>query len=226
MAKIKFGMMMTDARGKLGGQVFSKNKSGNYVRTKTTPTNPQTVYQSMARALFASISANWSGLSDAVRASFDAAVPDWKRTNIFGDLTELTGKALFQRLNNQAQSAGLPAVLTVPTKITMPDAIVTDGVIDISSTDITLTDAYATAGINVVIMATPPLTQGTKFVKNRLRQIYSVDAGSYVAADAYAAYVEKFGAPTAGDNVYLGIKYVAPTGQVTPMQTIKATVQA
>ena len=24
MAKIKFGMMMTDARGKLGGQVFSK----------------------------------------------------------------------------------------------------------------------------------------------------------------------------------------------------------
>ena len=42
MAKIKFGMMMTDASGKLGGQVFSKNRGGSYVRTKVTPTNPQT----------------------------------------------------------------------------------------------------------------------------------------------------------------------------------------
>lgn len=45
MAKIKFGMMMTDARGKLGGQVFSKNRSGSYVRTKVTPVNPQTTTQ-------------------------------------------------------------------------------------------------------------------------------------------------------------------------------------
>ena len=57
MAKIKFGMMMTDARGKLGGQVFSKNKGGAYVRTKVTPSNPQTIAQTTRRALFAAI---WS----------------------------------------------------------------------------------------------------------------------------------------------------------------------
>ena len=36
MAKIKFGAMMVDASGKLGGQVFAKNRGGAYIRTKTS----------------------------------------------------------------------------------------------------------------------------------------------------------------------------------------------
>jgi hypothetical protein len=55
MAKIKFGMMMTDARGKLGGHVFSKNRSGAYVRTKVTPVNGQTTAQTGVRAIFGAI---------------------------------------------------------------------------------------------------------------------------------------------------------------------------
>lgn len=37
MAKIKFGMMMTDASGKLGGQVFSKNRG--FVRSYKSNAN-------------------------------------------------------------------------------------------------------------------------------------------------------------------------------------------
>ena len=68
MAKIKFGMMMTDASGKLGGQVFSKNRGGSYVRTKVTPTNPQSTAQMSIRGIFASISSRWSSLTEAQRS--------------------------------------------------------------------------------------------------------------------------------------------------------------
>src|SRR3546814_20356183 len=76
MAKVKFGALMTDARGKLGGHVFSKNRAGSYLRTKVTPVNPQTSYQTSVRALFGAISPQWSGLSQAVRDSFNGAVAD------------------------------------------------------------------------------------------------------------------------------------------------------
>lgn len=226
MAKIKFGMMMTDARGKLGGQVFSKNKAGAYIRTKVTPTNPQTSFQSSVRALFAGISAQWSGLTESVRAGWNNAVQDWASTDVFGDLKSPTGKALFQQLNNQAQSAGLPAVTSVPAKTEMPDEVTSAVDVVIGTTIITLTDANTAAGTNIVLFATGQLSAGTSFVKNKLRQIYAVSSDAYVATDAYSAYVARFGAPTAGANVHFGIKYVAPTGQATPLQQIKSTVSA
>lgn len=226
MAKIKFGMMMTDARGKLGGQVFSKNNAGSYVRTKVTPSNPQTSYQSSARALFGSISAGWSGLSQAVRDSFNAAVSDWATTDVFGDLRNPTGKNLFQRLNNQAQSAGLAAVVTVPAKATLPTDVVSAATIAVGAGTLTLTGANTDASTQIMLYATPVLTAGTKFVKNRLRNITNFAGDSAVPLDEYTAYTAKFGAPAANDNVYIGVKYVLSSGQASPLQIIKATVNA
>src|SRR3546814_4270875 len=90
-----------------------------------SPVNPQTIYQTSVRALFGAISSQWSGLSQAVRDSFNGAVADWATTDIFGDLKNPSGKALFQRLNNQAQAAGLAAVVTLPAKVGLPDAVIT-----------------------------------------------------------------------------------------------------
>lgn len=224
MAKIKFGMMMTDARGKLGGQVFSKNKGGAYVRTKVTPTNPQTTFQSSARALFGQISQAWSNLTDTQRAAWREAVDLWKSTDIFGDLLAPTGKELFQRLNNQARTVGFSEILSPPAKVVLPGEVTTDAAIDVTAGTLSLTGASTAATSKIYIFGTGSLTQGTKFVKNKLRALYSVDGSTYTAADAYAAYIAKFGVPTAGDNVYIGVKYVADNGQATPLQTIKAVV--
>lgn len=226
MAKIKFGMMMTDARGKLGGQVFSKNRGGAYVRTKVTPTNPQSVNQSVVRQLFGTIAQAWSALSNAVRAEWNTAVEAWKTTDIFGDLRTPSGKALHQRLNQQAQVAGYGLITNPPAKLEMVSGVVTAGQLAIGIAEISLTGAYAGADARVMLYATPQLSQGTKFVKDKLRNIYNVVANTYAGADAYDAYQTRFGAPTVGDNIYIGIVYVLPSGQASPMQVVKATVVA
>lgn len=226
MAKIKFGMMMTDARGKLGGQVFSKNNAGAYIRTKVTPTNPQSIAQATARALFGAISQAWSTLTASARAGWNNAVADWAKTDVFGDLKNPTGKNLFQRLNNQAQSAGLPAVLAVPAKLEMPSDVVSAVEIAVGAGTITTTDANADATTQIMLFATPVLTAGTKFVKNRLRNILNFAGNANVPADNYTAYVAKYGAPTAGDNVYVAVKYVLANGQASPLQILKASVIA
>jgi hypothetical protein len=224
--KAKFGAIVVDGRGKAGGHVFSKNKSGAYMRTKVTPTNPSSTASSTARQMFGAISQGWSGLSASQRDGWNNAVNDWKTTNIFGDLNQPSGKALFQRLNNQAQAVGYSAVTTAPAKAEMVQGIVTAVVIDISSTTITLTGEYTGSGARIQIFATPSMSQGTTFVKNRLNAIYSPVANAFVDVDAWTAYVAKYGTPTAGANVYVGVCYVLSNGQASPMQIVKATVQA
>lgn len=226
MAKIKFGMMMTDARGKLGGQVFSKNRSGAYVRTKVTPSNPQTAFQTSVRQAFGGFSQAWSGLTDGVRAGWNNAVSSWGRTDVFGDLVNPTGKNLFLRLNQQATQAGYPSFTTVPAKLEMVEGIATSVTVDTTLLTLEPIGIYAGVDAKVVISGTPQLSQGTSFVKNKLRDIYSVTANTFDINAAYSNYVSRFGAPGVGTNIYFGIKYVLPNGQASPVQTIKASVVA
>jgi hypothetical protein len=222
--KIKFGAIVVDGRGKLGGHVFSKNLGGAFMRTKVTPANPNTGSQAGVRALFGAISAQWSGLTAAQRSAWNTAVENWQNTNIFGDLKKPSGKALFQRLNNQAQSAGLAGFTAVPAKLEMPDDIVSAVDYDTTLTTITLTGANADASTQVVLWATPILTAGTSVVGAKLRQIYAVAGNVFVAGDAADAYEAKFGDPAAGANILFGIQYVLASGQASPMQIVKAVV--
>lgn len=226
MAKIKFGMMMTDARGKLGGQVFSKNRSGAYIRTKVTPSNPQSARQSAIRSLFAAISAGWSILTAAQRAGWNGAVSSWATTDVFGDLKNPSGKNLHQRLNQNLGNTGQTLIDDVPAKIDLPTDQITGVAIAVGAATLTLTGAYTTAGTAVQVFGTTQLSQGTSFVKDKLRQIYTADAAAVTPADAYAAYVAKFGAPVAGDNVYIAARYIGDNGQASVLQTVKAVVSA
>lgn len=224
--KIKFGAIVTDGRGKLGGHVFSKNASGAYMRTKVTPTNPQTSDQTTVRALFAVISQTWSTLTAGQITAWNSAVADWVKTNIFGDIKKPTGKALFQQLNNQAMSVGYSALTTPPAKVELPDDVLSDVVLDISSTTLTLTGASTASTSKVAVYASGIVTDGTTNVKSKMRLVYYAAGDVYSNTAAYAAYVAKFGAPTAGAKLFVGVKYIASTGQATPLQTIQATIQA
>lgn len=224
--KIKWGALIVDGRGKIGGQVASKNAAGAYMKNKVTPSNPQTSAQSAARALFAAISVGWSNLTAAQIAAWNEAVSEWSKTNIFGDLKKPTGKALYQRLNNQAQSAGLSAVTSVPVKAALPNAVITAVPIGVGATTLALTGVDTSASTQVVVWASPPVSAGTKNVKSKMRQIYAVAGDSYSATDAFAAYEAKFGALATGQNVFIGTKYVLSSGQSSPLQTLKATISA
>ena len=224
--KIKWGALVVDGRGKLGGHVASQNKGGSYLRTKVTPSNPQTTFQTSVRALFGSISQAWSGLGASVIAAWNASVDEWKETNIFGDLKQPSGKALFQRLNNQAQAAGYAAVTSPPAKLAMVEGVITQFNIDLADDEIFNVGSYAGADARVVLYATAPVSEGTSFVKNRLRQVYSTLGNAIVPADAYSAYVARFGEPLVTDKIFLGVKYVLPTGQASPLQTGIASIVA
>lgn len=226
MAKIKFGMMMTDASGKLGGHVFSKNRGGSYIRTKVTPSNPQSSAQMNVRGIFASISSGWSSLTESARNSYRNFVADYAKTDIFGDLRNPSGKSLYQRLNQNLAISGqtLLAQCVAPSEV--PFANMVSAICSIAGTSFDIDTAGDTTGSKVVVWATPSLSQGKKFVKNSLRQISVVNGAAALNADIFTDYVAKFGTPVVGANVYIGVRVINANGQASPLEVVKATINA
>lgn len=226
MAKVKFGMFMTDARGKVGGQVFSKNRGGAYVRTKVTPSNGQTSRQTFIRQLLSSISIAWATLTAQARSGFNAAVNDWSTTDIFGDSRNPSGKTLFTKLNMNLANSLQTQITSVPDKVAVPalgnfsiTADLSDLAIDVLAADVVL-------GSKILVNATAPLSNGIYFYKGRFRQIAVVDSGAILTTDLWAAYVAKFGVPSLNDNIAFELKRVMPNGQAGLAQTVKVLIQA
>ena len=226
MAKIKFGMMMTDASGKLGGQVFAKNRGGSYVRTKGIPTNPQSTFQTAVRNLFASISSGWSSLSSAARLSWNSSVGAYAKTDVFGDLRNPSGKALFQRLNQNLAISGQAQLSVCPQPLIVPGLIVNSVTLTVTSKEIAVETIGNVEGSTVVFWGTPPVSNGTSFVKNDLRQLWYADGEEDGVYSDYTAYTNRFGAFVLGQNIFIGVRVVNTNGQASPLQVVKATVVA
>jgi len=220
MAKIKFGLVVTDARGKLGGHVFSKNRGGSYLRTKVVPVNPQTGAQTIVRQSFAFFSQNWSALTALLIASWNNAVTEWQKTDVFGDVKNPTGKNLYLRLNQTATQAGYPSFTNVPPRLPMVEGIVTDVFM---GNGIEVVGLYNGSDARVVLSSSGVVSNGTSYVKNKMRNFYNALASEVSDADVLAAYVSKYGTPDGEEKIFFGINYVLPNGQKSPMQIIQAS---
>jgi hypothetical protein len=170
--KAKFGSIVVAGSGKIGGHVASRNRAGAYFRTKVTPVNPNTAAQQAIRNRLTGISQDWRALTAAQRLAWNAAVGDYARTDIFGDLKNPTGFNLFQRLNNnlliigEAQISDPPVPGAVHAFTSMSLAVVT------GTPALTLTFAPAIPATDEIkLYATPPLSAGVSFVKSEYRLI-------------------------------------------------------
>lgn len=205
MAKAKFGMMVTDMRNKVGGQVFTKNRGGAVVRTKVTPANPQTASQSSVRNRFTTLSQAWRALTQAQRDAWNAAVTGYQRTDIFGDLRSPSGLNLFQRLNNVLLAIGETQIDTPPLPGEVANCYVTSvtAAVAVPAMSIVL-NAAVPADTAVKLFATEPMSPGREFVKSQFRLIAVLPAAEATPFNALASYVTKFGSTGAiGQKIFV-----------------------
>lgn len=191
--KMKFGAIVVDGSGKIGGQVASKNKSGNYLRTKVTPINRKTDAQMAVRSQLSYLSKAWAGLSEANRGSFNGAVGAYQKTNIFGDLKSPSGFNLFVKLNSVALAVGTALLTTCPAPASTGSVGAFTIVADNSSNTLvaTLPDLDLETG-DLKIEATPAYSAGKSFIESEYRTIgYAAAAASPLSLTAL--YIAKFG---------------------------------
>lgn len=216
MALIKWGMMVVDGRGKLGGHVLTKSRNGATARTKVTPANPQTSYQQANRALFGQLSSNWAGLTESQRKAWNGAVGAWQKTNIFGDLKSPSGRDLYISLNRNILQADGTTIDTPPTKDGILPNAITSVDFDQVGSEIQISMANALGPNEVLVISlTPPMSPGRYNFSGSYRFI--VATADQNAVISFADYEARFGALITGKA--MGIQVVVHhknTGEVSP----------
>jgi hypothetical protein len=221
MAKVMFGSLATDVRGKIAGIVYSKNRNGAYVRQKVSPTQSPTTRRTAVRERLAGLAAYFSGtLTAAQVAAWNAFAQNNPVTDIFGRTMILSGIQSFVQLNGiilncgGAQIDDPPANLAI-TPLTSFTATLTAGAPDVAS--IAFAPTPTGANVKLQVYATQPLPSGRSFTKNFKRWLVVSALNAATPANIATAYLAKFGAMTAGNKIGIWVNRVdTTTGAQTP----------
>lgn len=214
MAKVKFGLGVSEIRGKEGGSVWSRNTAGAYIRNFVVPINPKTVAQSLVRTLFATIMQAWRGLTEVQRKTWNTVAATLTFPNVFGDNVAPTGFGLHAKLNRNLQEIGEAIITTPPTAGAVDGLTSLTAVIDnaeIADDDkIKLTFApVIPADQKTILYATPALSAGVSFVDSEYRKIKIMDTADLSPFPVGAAYITVFGAiPAVGQKAFFKMRPV------------------
>jgi hypothetical protein len=201
MAKIKFGGLAQDARGKIAGIVYSANQFGGYVRAKVSPTQPRTTRQTLVRDRLTTLSKAWaSDITDPQRAAWNSFAKLNTTRDVFGNSQAGTGINAYLRVNgvllnlDEAREDTPPADLMVEGLATVTVTVSAGG----GSALIDFTPTPLDADFALYIFATPGLTPGRSFFTPFMRFLVASNPGEATGFDAGPAYIDKFGSMIEG----------------------------
>jgi hypothetical protein len=208
MAKLVYGPIVSDARKKIAGSVFTKVRSGAIARKKVSPIQPRTSTQMNVRANFTALAKAWSGatMDDTKRAAWNALAQQYPQKDKFGASHILTGLQFFVRLNRNRNSIGLGNLYDAPSTLSVgyPGALTVTATAPGTLSIVPATDVAGTE--SWVGYAAAQQSPGRTFVGARYRLLaYGGGSSPY---DLSSAYTAKFGALVAGKKVAVRLVYV------------------
>lgn len=204
--------------GSLAGTTSSRNRFGQYRRTRAIPVNPSSSFQQAVRTRLQENSAAWRALTAEQRTGWDVLGAQMTRTDSLGQTYTLTGAQAYASVNNNRLAAGDAVISAAPALIT-PDPV-TFGAITLTAAAHTV--AYVEtplgAGERLFLYASKQRSAGRNYEGDlRLLQVSAAAAAS--PADIETAYNARFGLPVVGNRVFYSISRYSGGFLSTPSVT-------
>lgn len=199
------------ASGKLGALVASRNRGGQYLRARTTPVNPSTIFQQAVRNALRSLVSLWtSTLTQTQRDGWETYAGNVTVTDTLGDQRTRTGQNWFIGNNTPRIQASLVTVEDAPTIFNQGDT--GDATFDLlSSTSGSLTlgtvpDGWnnSTSGMTLLFYVSRPINNSRNFLKLPTQFVGSL-SNVAVAPPAGATFTIPF--PASGSDVQVAWFY-------------------
>lgn len=222
MAKIKWsGIGIVDGRGKINGTVLSKNRGGAYARVKVTPSNPRSAAQMFVRSNLAFLAQKWKTLTQVERDAWAGAVPNFTRTDVFGDIKTPTGYNLFMRINTALRDASTELFFNIPAptvEVAGVDSVVGVPGVDPDPGSISVTfDDSSTGNGYLLIDASPPLSQGVSTAGSRYKRIANEEvlnfSNAFSVTDFASSYTDVYGTIPDGQKIFVRVTVMMSNGQ-------------
>lgn len=121
MALVKYGGGVLQMSGSIGANTFARNRSGNYVRARTSPVNPNTARQVAVRSAIATLTVRWSSTLTAVqRTAWNLYAESVNMLNRLGETILLSGFNHYIRSNVTRETGPTVLIDDGPTIFELP----------------------------------------------------------------------------------------------------------
>ena len=174
MAKVNFGPIVSDARGKVGTVVFMPSRNGPTARAWLKPTNPRSPYQLSIRTTVKTLSKKWfNTLTPQQRAAWIDYSTSRQLRGKLANTIRLTGVNAFVQNNLNSLYAGGTTILDPPTdyQATDPGPLTVAASAAAGSLTCTPTNPLPT-GYGFIARATPNLSPGVYNFTRYLLQLW------------------------------------------------------
>lgn len=222
MAQVKFGALVTDMSGKLGGHVFNTGLIPNTISTKSRKGNKLAL--AVQKQSIQSIqnlnkinTQSWQALTDAQRSAWGANSANFPQKNRVGTTFTRSGFAHYMSINGILTNADIAPLIAPAAGVTMPNL---HAVTITTATTAALAfgvSQHPNVGFTASVDFTRSMSAGRKpFDKDYVR-VALVDVHPAGVFDVYSEYVSVFGAPLVGGYLNMRVYLICiTTGQVTP----------
>ncbi len=191
--------------GSYQGITSSRNRFGQYVRTRATPVQPRTPAQLNQRARMTTNAAAWRALTDGQRAGWTDLGLSITRSDSLGSSYTFNGFMAYCSINNNKLDAGDAAVSDAPAIVTPADLISATVTLTSASFSIAYTATPLAAANRLFIFVSPQQSAGRKF--NGDYRLLSVTAAAAASpAVVLTAYTAKFGVPVVGNRIFMSLQ--------------------
>jgi len=201
--------------GSYQGLTSSRNRFGQYVRTRATPVNPSSSFQSAVRNRLSTNAVTWKTITAIQKEGWASLGDNIQRTDSLGQYYTLTGFQAYCLVNNNRLTAG-DAVLADAPAYDIPDSMTG---ITPTATAAALSIAYTPtpvgAGERVFISTSPQRGAGRSY-EGDIRLLSVTAAAAASPANVFSAYQARFGTPIVGNKIFIGLQRYS-NGFLSPM---------
>lgn len=183
--------------GSIAGNTWSRNRGGQYVRQRRSPSNPNTTRQQQARSYLGSASNLWRSLTDVQRQAWKNWASANPVINRLGQSIQLSGAAAYNMLSTRIlDRGGAPA--SVPPSTAGPVSLATLSVA-----------VSAATGLATLTFTATPIGAGKRIA------LWSTGAGKPSQDPNYAqARLIGYTAANAASGVTMALPYAVNSGDV------------
>ena len=222
MASVQYGEIVTELKGRIGGQNFQSGLASGILRNiptrrKTFSITPITPLGKSTRAIMAFVSASWRGLSSSQQAAWVAVTSSFPRYNKYGTVYTPSAFQLFCEFSLALVMAGEDIVIGAPSTSSFNNGAITFTYVSATpSITVAIAAPYPTAGYKVIISCSPYVSNGLAVQPQRLRIIglKSFTAGTH-SYDITSLITATYGSLVVGMQLWFGIKQINPsTGEL------------
>jgi hypothetical protein len=201
---IKFGGLIADGRGKIGGHVVSKSVGGAVLMSKPNQPRKVSSFQEDQRYYYAYLSRYWQSLLPSVQAAWSAWSEGLNEYNVFGDRKNLSGFNAFMQVNVNFLIFGLAISAAPPTN--MARAVLPDLSVDFNASASSFLTSSSFSNVpyltRIRLYMSAPVSPGVTRYNGSYRFIKQRNSAGTLNFNVYSNYISAFGSAPIGKKIF------------------------